>query len=145
AKSLKANGKFADYNSNMKRFAEMNPTDSRAVTFMENPDYLPKIIDENTQKFSAKNLDALYSKYSDFGGTVIGNDFYFTSARNTSRKKYGWNEEPFLDIYKASIVGGVEKNEVLLKGDVNTKFHESTVAITADGKRMYFDRNDYYN
>jgi len=145
AQSLKANGKFADYNSNMKRFAEMNPTDSRAVTFMENPDYLPKIIDENTQKFSAKNLDALNSKYSDFGGTVIGNDFYFTSARNTSRKKYGWNEEPFLDIYKASIVGGVEKNEVLLKGDVNTKFHESTVAITADGKRMYFDRNDYYN
>ena len=32
-----------------------------------------------------------------------------------------------------------------MKGDVNTKYHESTVAITADGKRMYFDRNDYYN
>lgn len=145
AQSLKANGKFADYNTYMKQFAEMKPNDSRAVAFMKNPDYLPEIIDENAQKYSATNLDALNSKYSDFGGTVVGNDFYFTSARNTSRKKYGWNEEPFLDIYKASLVGGTVKGESLLKGDVNTKYHESTVAITADGKRMYFDRNDYYN
>ena len=145
AQSLKANGKFGDYNTYMKQFAEMKPSDSRAVAFMQNPDYLPKIVDESTQKNSATNLDALNSKFSDFGGPVVGNDFYFTSARNTTRKKYGWNEEPFLDIYKASIVGGVEKNEVLLKGDVNTKYHESTAAITADGKRMYFDRNDYYN
>ncbi|MAO47729.1 MAG: cell envelope biogenesis protein OmpA [Aequorivita sp.] len=145
AQSLKANGKFADYNTYMKQFAEMKPNDSRAVAFMKNPDYLPEIIDENTQKYSATNLDALNSKYSDFGGTVVGSDFYFTSARNTSRKKYGWNEEPFLDIYKASLVGGTVKGESLLKGDVNTKYHESTLAITADGKRMYFDRNDYYN
>ena len=145
AQSLKANGKFGDYNTYMKQFAGMKPNDSRAVAFMENPDYLPKIVDENTQKYAATNLDALNSKFSDFGGMVVGNDFYFTSARNTTRKKYGWNEEPFLDIYKASIIGGVEKNEALLKGDVNTKYHESTVAITADGKRMYFDRNDYYN
>lgn len=145
AQALKANGKFGDYNTYMKQFASMKPSDSRAVAFMENPDYLPKIMDENAQKYTATNLDALNSKYSDFGGNVVGNDFYFTSARNTTRKKYGWNEEPFLDIYKASIIGDVEKNEVLLKGDVNTKYHESTVAITADGKRMYFDRNDYFN
>lgn len=145
AQSLKANGKFSDYNTYMKQFAEMKPNDSRAIEFMKNPNYLPEIIDENAQKYTAKNLDALNSKYSDFGGMVVGNDFYFTSARNTSRKKYGWNEEPFLDLYKATIVGGVEKNESLLDGEVNTKYHESTVAITPDGKRMYFDRNDYFN
>ncbi|MDP2687867.1 MAG: OmpA family protein [Aequorivita sp.] len=144
AQSLKSNGKFEEHNTYMKQFAQMNPSDSRAVEFMKNPDYLPKIVDESMQKYTASNLE-LNSKYSDFGGMVVGNEFYFTSARNTTRKKYGWNEEPFLDIYKASLVGGVEKNESLLNGDVNTKYHESTVAITADGKRMYFDRNDYYN
>lgn len=145
AQALKANGKFADYNTYMKQFAEVKPNDSRAIAFMKNPDYLPKIVDESTKKYAASNLEALNSKYSDFGGLAIGKDFYFTSARNTTRKKYGWNEEPFLDIYKATNVGGVEKNEVLLKGDVNTKYHESTVTITADGKRLYFDRNDYHN
>lgn len=143
AQALKANGKFGDYNTYMKQFAEMKPNDSRAMAFMKNPDYLPKIIDENSQKYKATNLDALNSKFSDFGGFVLGNDFYFASSRNTLRKNYNWNEEPFLDIYKASIVGGVEKNETLLNGEVNTKYHESTVTITADGKRMYFDRNDY--
>ncbi len=99
----------------MKQFAQMKPNDSSAIEFMKNPDYLPEIVDENAQKYAATNLDALNSKYSDFGGMVVGKDFYFTSARNTSRKKYGWNEEPFLDIYKASMVGGVEKNESLFE------------------------------
>ena len=145
AQSLKANGKFGDYNTFMKQFAQMKPKDSRAVAFMQNPDYLPKIIDENAQKYTATNLEGLNSKYSDYGGTVVGNDFYFTSGRNDSRATYGWNEEHYFDIYKASIIGGVEKDPELLKGDVNTRYHESTVAITADGKRMYFDRSGFSN
>lgn len=145
AQSLKANGKLQDYNTYMKQFAQMKPSDSRAVAFMKNPDYLPQIIDENAQKYSATNLDGINSEYSDFGGRINGNDLYFASSRNTKRKTYGWNEEPFLDIYKASIVGGTEKDPELLKGDVNTKYHESTPAFSPDGKRMYFDRNDYYN
>ena len=145
AQSLKANGKFGEYNTFMKQFAQMKSSDSRAVAFMKNPDYLPRIIDENAQKYSATNLGDINSKYSDFGGVVVGNDFYFSSARNTRGKTYGWNEEPFLEIYKASIVGGVEKDADLIKGDVNSKYHESTPVFTPDGKRMYFDRNDYLN
>ncbi|MRT17717.1 OmpA family protein [Vitellibacter sp. q18] len=145
AQSLKANGKFEEHNHYMKQFAQMQPNDSRAIDFMKNPNYLPQIVDENAQQYGATNLEALNSKFSDFGGTVVGNDFYFASARNTARKKYGWNDEPFLDIYKASVTNGSIGSGSLLGGEVNTKFHESTVAITADGKRMYFDRNDYYN
>lgn len=144
AQSLKVNGKFSEYNTAMRNFSQMKPQDSRAVDFMKDPDYLPRIMDENAQKYSATSLEALNSKYSDFGGTIVGSDFYFSSARNTKGKTYDWNDEPFLDIYKASIVGGVIKDPVRIKGDVNTKYHESSVAISPDGKRMYFDRNDFY-
>ncbi len=144
AQSLKANGSFSEYNAIMRKFAEMKPQDSRGIDFMKDPDYLPRIMDENSQRYSATNLNGLNSKYSDFGGTIVGNDFYFTSARDTKGKNYDWNDEPFLDIYKASIIGGVIKNPELVKGDVNTKYHESSVSITPDGKRMYFDRNDFY-
>ncbi|QNJ97353.1 OmpA family protein [Constantimarinum furrinae] len=144
AQSLKANGKFSDYNTYMKQFAEMKPDDSRAKDFMKNPNYVPKIMEE-VPRYSAKNMEEINSEYSDFGGYVNGKDFYFTSARNTTRKKYGWNEQPYLDIYKAEDVGGTIKNANLLDNkDVNTKYHESTVAISPDGKRMYFDRNDYF-
>ncbi len=142
AQSLKANGKFSEYNDQMKNFAGMKPNDSRAIAFMKNPNYVPTIMDK-VQRFSATNMD-INSKYSDFGGTMIGNEFYFASGRNTARKTYQWNEEPFLDIYKANIVGGTVKDASLFNSKINTKYHESNPVFSQDGKRMYFDRNDYY-
>lgn len=144
AQSLKANGKFSDYNIAMKQFSELAPTDSRAIEFLKNPNYVPKLM-EKRPKFSATNMKDINTEYSEFGGILVGKEFYFSSARNTTRKKYGWNEEPYLDIYKAEDVGGTIKNAELLKNkEINTKYHEGNIAITADGKRMYFDRNDYY-
>jgi len=142
AQSLKANAKYEDYNTWMKKFAEINPNDSRAIAFMENPAYIPAILDKK-QKFKLNNLKELNTEYSEFGGILIEEDFYFTSARNTKRKNYGWNDQPFLDIYKAASVGGTIKNATLVGGDISSKYHEGNVAITKDGKRMYFDSNDF--
>ena len=143
AQVLKANGKIADYNTWMKKFSQMTPSDSRAVEFMKNPNYVPQIMDALAM-YEVVNLKDLNSEYSEFGGIVIGKDFYFSSARNTNRKKYHWDDQPFLDVYKARLIGNTIKNAELLGGDVNTKYHEGNLAITADGKRMYFDRNDYF-
>ncbi len=143
AQSLKSNGKYSDYNTWMKKFEEMKPEDSRAIAFMKDPNYLPRYM-ENVKKFSVTNMQNINTEYSEFGGITLDKTFYFSSARNSNRKKYGWDEEYFLDVYSADIVGGTVKNANLLSGDVNTKFHEGNVAITADGKRMYFDRNDYF-
>lgn len=145
AQALKANRKFEKYNEFMRIFSRMVPNDSRAIAFMENPNYLPKIMDSTAQRYYVTNLTELNSKYSDFGGTAFQNELYFSSARNITGKVYDWNEEPYLEIYTGTInADGTVTDAKLLKGDVNTKYHESTVTITADGKRMYFDRNDYY-
>ena len=143
AQTLKANGKFSDYNTWMKNFAKLSPNDTRVKEFMKNPNYIPKIMDDMA-RYTATNMEDINSEYADFGGIVYGKDFYFASGRNTSRKTYQWNEEPYLEIYKATNVGGTMKNAELLNGDVNTKYHESNAVISADGKRMYFDRNDYF-
>ncbi|MFT4697678.1 MAG: outer membrane protein OmpA-like peptidoglycan-associated protein [Flavobacteriaceae bacterium] len=143
AQSLKSNGKYSDHNTWMKKFAEMSPNDSRATKFMKNPNYVPKILD-GAKNYTASNMKDINTEYSEFGGTVLGNKFYFSSARNKSRKKYKWNDQPYLDIYIADVIGGGVKNASLLEGDINSKYHEGNVAISADGKRMYFDRNDFY-
>ena len=143
AQTLKANGKFSDYNTWMKNFAKLSPNDTRVKEFMKNPNYIPKIMDDMA-RYTATNMEDINSEYADFGGIVYGKDFYFASGRNTSRKTYQWNEEPYLEIYKATNIGGTMKNAELLNGDVNTKYHESNAVISADGKRMYFDRNDYF-
>lgn len=143
AQVLKRNGKVNEYNQAMKNFARMNPNDSRAEAFMDNPNYLQKLL-SSEPGFKAESLTGVNSDYSDFGGYIHGEDFYFATARNTKRQSYGWNDQPYLDIYKAQIVGNTFQDPQPLKGDVNTKYHESSVSISPDGTRMYFDRNDYF-
>src|SRR5699024_1324056 len=143
AQVLKRNGKVNEYNQTMRRFARMTPSDSRAQYFMDNQNYLQELLDSEPA-FETENLSGVNSDYSDFGGYTHGDDFYFATARNTKRKTYGWNDQPYLDIYKAQIVGNTIQDPQPLKGDVNTKYHESSVSISPDGKRMYFDRNNYH-
>jgi len=94
---LKANGKYEESNQQMERFASMRPSDDRATAFRKNPNYLPKILEQG-KKFNLQNAD-FNSEQSDFGATVNDGKLYITSSRNDSRKTYGWNNQPFLDIY----------------------------------------------
>lgn len=141
---LKANGKYDMSNQMMDKFASMRPGDDRATAYKRNPDYLPKIL-EKGKKFNVQNLD-INSEVSDFGGIVKNGKLYLTSARNSTRKNYGWNQEPFLDIYEFTISeDGSYIGESLLGKNINTKYHEGVVSFSTDGKTMYFSRESYYD
>ncbi len=116
----------------------MAPQDQRAIIFMKDPNYLPKL--RNQEKlFDEKLMDINDPKYSSFGGVLTDdNTLYFTSARNTARKTYGWNEQPFLDIYSSTYNGTGTFSEPAPVAEVNSKFHDGPVAVTADGNTMYF-------
>ena len=141
---LKANGKYDESNKWLDKFASMRPSDDRAMEFRKNPNYLPKIL-ERGKKFNVQDA-GINSEYSDFGGTLQGNKLYITSARNSSRKTYGWNEQPYLDIYEFTIAeDGSYQNGQLLSNRINTKYHEGLVAFSPDGKTMYFSRESYFD
>lgn len=143
SQTLRKNGNSSKANQWMENFARQNPNDSRAQAFMKDKNYLEKLLGEEPQ-YTVVAVSGINSEYSDFGGFIQGEDFYFASARNTKRGTYGWNSQPYLDIYQAKIVGETIQDPQPVKGDVNTKYHESSVSISPDGNRMYFDRNDYY-
>jgi tetratricopeptide (TPR) repeat protein len=141
---LKANGKYEESNSWMDKFATMRPGDDRATAFRKNPDYLPKIL-EKGKKFNVQNLD-INSEVSDFGGILKNGKLYIASARNGARKNYGWNEEPFLDIYTFNITSdGSYVGETLLGNKINSKYHEGLVSFSPDGKTMYFSRESHFD
>jgi outer membrane protein OmpA-like peptidoglycan-associated protein/tetratricopeptide (TPR) repeat protein len=140
---LKANGKYEESNTQMAKFAKMRPSDDRAIAFNKNPDYLPKIL-EKGKKFNIQNL-GFNTKYSDFGGTLQDGKLYITSARNTARKTYSWNEEPFLDIYELTKNDdGSYQAGSLVEDKVNTKYHEGVVSFSPDGNTMYFSRESFF-
>ncbi len=140
---LKANGKYEESNAQMARFAKMRPSDDRAIAFKEDPDYLPKILDKG-KKFNIQSL-GFNTKFADFGGTFKDGKLYIASARNTDRRTYGWNEEPFLDVYELTKnEDGTYQAATLVEEDVNTKYHEGVVSFSPDGKTMYFSRESYF-
>lgn len=141
AEMLKASGKYEESNKQMQKFASMAPNDQRAKTFKENPNYIPKLLDKQ-KAYDVKSLD-ISSDKSDFGAVLYDNQMYFTSARNGSRKEYGWNEEPFLDIYKADYnIDGTITNASTVS-ELNSKYHDGPLTISTDGNTVYFASDSF--
>lgn len=142
AQMLKANGKYEEANKQMQKFASLAPNDQRAKAYNANPNYLPQLLDEQ-KLFDVRKCDVSSDK-SDFGAVLYGNVLYFTSARNTARKDYGWTDEPYLDIYTAdyNAADGTTTNAQPLT-ELNTKYHDGPVSLSADGNTIYFASDSF--
>lgn len=141
AQMLKSNGKYEESNKQMQKFAGLAPNDSRAKTFKENPNYIPRLLDKQ-KMYDVKSLD-ISSDKSEFGAVLYANEFYFTSARNGARKEYGWNDEPFLDIYKASYNDDGTITAAETVNSLNSKYHDGPVTMSADGNVVYFTSDSF--
>jgi outer membrane protein OmpA-like peptidoglycan-associated protein len=141
AQMLKANAKYEEANKQMAKFASMVPNDLRAKAYKENPNYVPKLIGK-TPGYTAKSLEVSSDK-SDFGAVLYDNTLYFTSARNGARRNYGWNEEPYLDIYKATLGDSGTFSEATSVSSLNHKRHDGPVTISTDGNTAYFSSDSF--
>jgi outer membrane protein OmpA-like peptidoglycan-associated protein/tetratricopeptide (TPR) repeat protein len=141
AQMLKANVKYEEANAQMKVFASIVPEDQRAIAFNKNPDYLPSLISKD-KLFDVKILD-INSNKSDFGAVLYNDVLYFASARNVDHKKYGWNDEPFLDIYQSDFNDDGTYSDPIAIAELNTEYHEGPVTITADGNTIYFSSESF--
>lgn len=136
AEMLKASGNNEKATIEMENFANKAPNDARAKAFIANPNYLAKLetLDKN---YELKKLD-LNSDQSDFGAVLNNNSLYFASARNMSRKTYGWNAEPYLDLYQANLNTDGTFNKPTTVESVNSQYHDGPATISQDGNVMYF-------
>ena len=140
---------FAEANKWLEKFQNIQGNDSRGKLYdKDNLDIYKDLEDTDGDVIvDVENLP-INSEYSDFGSYVYNGELIFASARNTDeKKKYGWNNEPFLDLYQVSVKEVDGKKEFgspdFIKADkINTDYHEASVAITNDGKTMYFTRDN---
>jgi outer membrane protein OmpA-like peptidoglycan-associated protein/tetratricopeptide (TPR) repeat protein len=140
AQMLKSNGKYEESNKQMSKFAALAPNDLRAKSFKENPNYVPKLVQGVTYSVTPV---AISSDKSDFGAVLYDKTLYFTSARNGSRKNYGWSGEPFLDVYTSIMADSGTFSEPVPLESINHKRHDGPVTISADGNTMYFSSDSF--
>ena len=141
AQMLKANVKYEEANKQMLQFANKAPNDQRAKTFKENPNYIPKLFD--VSKLYEVKAATFNTDKTDFGAVLNNNTIYFTSTRNNSRKDYGWNKEPYLDIYKADFNSDKTITNVSNVTELNSKYHDGPATISADGNTIYFASDSF--
>lgn len=147
--SLKSIGNYSEANVWIKKFIEIQNDDSRIKDY--DSDNLLKYDQLNSVdkalSITIENLP-INSKFSDFGSFIYNDQLFFASARGIDdTKKYGWNKEPFLDLFQVTVK---EKDNTLEFGNadlinaskINSDYHEATVAISNDGKTMYFTRDN---
>jgi tetratricopeptide (TPR) repeat protein len=144
---LRSNGKYAESEFWLEEYRDRVDDDSRVARQLNAAAYLDKIWFEPLLDCRVRNLD-LNTEYSDMGPVEYDGKLYFASSRPKHlmiERTHSWNDMPFLDLYTSEIS---ETGDCLapteLKGPFNTKFHESNLTFAADGKRLYFTRNNYY-
>jgi outer membrane protein OmpA-like peptidoglycan-associated protein/tetratricopeptide (TPR) repeat protein len=142
AQMLKAEGNFKEADKQMQQFAQLAPNDQRAKAFVSKPNYLPEL--QGQSKLYDIVKSDVSSDKTDFGAVLTNdNNVYFASARNTSRKTNGWNEEPYLDIYKATYNANGTISDAVAVDNLNTKWHDGPVSFTSDGNTMYYGSESF--
>lgn len=138
AQALRGVKRYDESREWLQKYLESGNDDDEVEKMINKKEYKAKV----TYKLQPADFN---SGVSDFGVFAKGDKLYFVSARgdaNVKEKTYSWNGEPFLDVYV------MDKNTGEIKpvpGDINTKLHDGPIAISPDGKTMYFTRNNYIN
>jgi outer membrane protein OmpA-like peptidoglycan-associated protein/tetratricopeptide (TPR) repeat protein len=128
-----------------KKYLELNKQLILHNYLEPNSNYIDTIL-SNSRKYNLFKTN-INSQNSDFGLNFYGEDevIFASSLDATGSQKFKWSNEPFLDLFTAQIdsLGNLSQREQL-KGNVNTKYHESTATISMDGNTMYFTRNNFF-
>jgi outer membrane protein OmpA-like peptidoglycan-associated protein len=144
AQSLRGMKKYKESQIWLQRYKDSGGV-VNANDFSKNVNFITSVFGAKQQYF----LDRVRfnSKYSDFGAFEHDGKVYFASARDEGvaiKRVYGWNEQPFLDVYVTKAGSRRNVNHTAkLPGDVNSIYHDGPVTITKDGKTMYFSRNNF--
>jgi outer membrane protein OmpA-like peptidoglycan-associated protein len=146
AQMLRANGEYKESKEWMKKYRESgNDTDSRVKEFFKNND-LASAIFNSSEKNTLYKL-GLNTEFNEFGGVAYDKGIVFASSRDEGvsvKRLYAWDEQPMLDMYQVNSEKGSEEATSPLTGEVNTIHHDGPASFTADGKKMYFSRNNYH-
>ena len=142
-------GNYQEAEAWLTTFKARQVDDSRVESEMTNLSVYDELSSMDKVYIDVVNLD-LNSEYSDFGGYEYNGRMFFASARSadgTGNKVYSWNEQPYLDIFETTVkeTNGVKEHGSVMSINaegINTPYHEATVAITNDGKTIYFSRDN---
>ncbi|MCB0764721.1 MAG: OmpA family protein [Flavobacteriales bacterium] len=143
AEALKGNGRYEEAEEWMDKYLALVNVDGGPKR--SNISGFAKKLTQDVDRFVVRPV-SINSAYSDFGVTMLPDGrALFSSARNETiivERRAAWNDQPFLDIYSASVgPDGDLRDPQLIEGSVNSKLHEGPASASLNGNVLWFTRN----
>ncbi len=169
--ALMQQGRFEEAQQVFDRYHYLRPADGRGDRFARGIDQLHRLMQDSI-RYSVWHVP-INTKASDFGVAPWQDGLIFASSRDDGspfRRKFDWLNAPYLDLYfshpKAIDEGSDETDlvedysaesakpetglehrwtkPVPLKGEVNTKYHESSLTYAKGSSIVWFTRNKWH-
>ncbi|WP_196891863.1 OmpA family protein [Aureivirga marina] len=140
AMSLKGN---KDYSKADKIMQKYNAKVGRVKTAPNTLAYFTELEKKERRPFIVTN-SSISTKDSEWGAAFNANQIIFASSRegDSSKKKYKWNNENYLDLFIAEVdEEGDATGATPFSKEINSSAHEGGVTFSGDGNTIYFTRN----
>lgn len=145
ADQLRANG---NYKTALEWYGDHTvvvPDDPRSKAYLRDPGFIDRVMADSTR--GLVRTVPINSPQADLGMSVMEELLLFSSARGEGaggRRTYAWDEEYYLNLFSALLKGETAEEPMVMRNDVNSRYHDGTLSYDAKGKRMYFTRNNAY-
>ncbi len=145
AQALKSREDYSGADRAMKTFYTLTGRDGSGMQYDTPGDYRAAIR-ANSGRYELTSFP-YNTEYLEFAPSFYGSDLLFSSDRDTgnlARYRHTWNARDFMDIYRVRTDSATGASIAKVEG-INTRWHESTSALSPDGQTLYFTRNNYKN
>ncbi len=145
ANELRAQGKYEDALAWYRTYSEQAPDDEWVKAYVKNGDFFEKLERDSTKDVIRKL--SINSSEADLAPAVMNDLLLFSSARGEGvggKTKYKWDREPFLNLYSALLKGETATDAMVMRKDVNSRYHDGSASFDSTTKRLYFTRDNFY-
>ena len=149
---LQANGKCADAQPWFDIYRAERPEDARGRHLAAGCEQAEQLAKAGVGIYEVSPLP-FNSGMDDYGPTLHGNQIVFASDRSQSgpqQRTNMWTGTPFTELYRVPFQPTKEAPHTFVYGPseklsstLNSKFHEAAATFSADGKTIFFTRNNF--
>lgn len=143
ADQLRANGNYKTALEWYGNHAAVSPDDPRSKAYLSDPGFFDRTLADSSR--GTVRTVPINSPQADLGMSVLDELLLFSSARGEGAgggRTYNWDGEHFLNLYSALLKGTTAEEPMVMRKDVNSRYHDGTVSYDSTAKRMYYTRNN---
>ena len=141
---LRSQGKYTEALAWYRKYAEEEPEDIWVQSYLKNEDFF-KRLKQDSLRNSVRTVP-INSAQADLGPALMNDLLIFSSARGQGAggsTPYKWDEQPFLNLYSADLKGNTATDPMVMRNELNSRYHDGTATFDPTSKRLYFTRNNF--